>query len=218
MISFVLMLMTAVERPPSLLPAITVAQANNPCENTDTVLPSDEMRELTLEQFGISVMIPENYRAILLNNGAVQIVDPGTYNLIRCEAMGGDPLGRGYSELLIRSESLPDDMSLEDRVRDDVYSEVPSNIPQRVNSCISPYPFADQQGYLVQTPTQRHAEFWLQPEAGPDVTVIETNCDCQGMVERLIEVLGRTTLLSSAEASSAEASESEASELASEGE
>lgn len=197
MISFILMLMATVEHPPSLPPAIPVAQADNPCENTDTVLPSEEMRELTLEQFGISVMIPENYRAILLNNGAVQIVDPGTYNLIRCEAMGGDPLGRGYSELLIRGESRPDDMSLEDLVRDDVYSEIPGNVPQRMNSCISPYPFADQQGYLVQTPTQRHAEFWMQPNVGSDVTVLETSCDCQGMVERLIEVLDRTTLLSS---------------------
>lgn len=169
-------------------------QAESPCQNTDTVAPSEDRRELELEQFGIAVMIPENYRAILLNDGSVQIVDPGTYNLIRCEAIGGDPLGRGYSELLIRSVSTAGERSLKEVVREQVYRDR-SVADGRPTQCISPYPWEEQQGYLVQTPTRRHAEFWFRPVISSEVTVIETTCDCTGMVERLVDVLERTTLL-----------------------
>jgi len=192
--------LTAISTLTTQPPAPTVlAQSENPCQNTDTVLPADEMRQLRLDDFGVSIMIPENYRAILRNDGSVEVVDQGTYNLIRCEAIGGDPLGRGYSSLMIRSVSAPTDESLEAIVREDVYSEVPESVPARSNQCISPYPFEDRQGYLVQTPTQRHAEFWVEPAIGPDITVIETSCDCTGMVDRLIDVLGRTDLMSAAD-------------------
>ena len=183
---------------PEMEPASSVqriAQADNPCQSTDTVLPSESMRRLELDDFGVAVMIPENYRAILLNSGAIKIVDPGTYNLIRCQAIGGDPLGRGYSELLIRREPMPADQSLEEIVRADIYSDRPDSITGPPNQCISPYPLEDQEGVLVQSPSQRHAEFWIQPPATGTVTVLETSCDCQGMVERLTEVLSRTTLL-----------------------
>lgn len=190
LLSFALTESALIAMPPVL------AQADNPCQNTDAVLPTETMRRLELEQFGVAVMIPENYRAMLLNSGAVQVLDPGTYNLIRCEAIGGDPLGRGYSSLLIRGESAEANQSLEAAVRADVYAERPETATGPPSQCISPYPLGERQGYLVQPPTQRHAEFWIEPEVGADITVLETSCDCAGMVERLTEVLDRTTLLS----------------------
>ena len=123
------------------------------------------------------------------------MVDPGTYNLIRCEAIGGNPLGRGYSELLIRRETMSTDQSLETMVQEDVYRDRPSSISGPPNQCISPYPLDNQQGVLVQSPTQRHAEFWFQPTGNNTVIVMETRCDCSGMVERLTDVLSRTTVL-----------------------
>lgn len=47
----------------------------------------------------------------------------------------------------------------------------------------------------MQTPTCHHAEYWVEPNVGAEITVIETSCDCSGMTERLVEVLGRTQLL-----------------------
>ncbi|ASC71330.1 hypothetical protein XM38_022820 [Halomicronema hongdechloris C2206] len=176
----------------SSLPAPSLAQAENPCQNTDTVLPAEDTRRLTLEQFGVALSIPANYRAILRNDGSVQVVDPGTYNLIRCQIQGGDLLGRGFSELVIRQVDAAAEDSLETVVRDAVYAEAPGPRP---SSCISPYPLQGQQGYLVQTPTGRHAEFWLHPPNTSTITVLETSCDCQGMVDRLIEVLETTELL-----------------------
>ena len=179
------------------LPATSVAQAQAPapCRDTDTVAPTAERRSLRLAQFGITVEIPDNYRAILRNDGSVQVVDPGTYNLIRCEILGGDPLGRGYSELVIRSAEATEADSLEATVREDVYAG-PNRNAITTQACITPYPFKDQQGYLVQSGSGRHAEFWLEPQVGADVVVLETSCDCSGMVDRLLSVLDRTELLS----------------------
>lgn len=178
-------------------PAPTLlAQAEDPCQNTDYVQPSTAMRELTLEQFGISVMIPENYRAILRNDGSVQVVNPGIYNLIRCEVTGGDPLGRGFSELVIRQATPLTGEPLEATVNEAVLPD-----QGRPGTCVSPYPLAGKQGYLVQTSTRHHAEYRLEPYVGADITVIETSCDCSGMTERLVEVLGRTELLEADDAS-----------------
>lgn len=174
-------------------PTFTLAQASDACQNTEAVQPSDEMRRLNLEQFGVAVMIPANYRAILRNDGSVQIVDPGTYNLIRCEATGGDPLGRGFSDLVIRQVTPETARSLEDTV-----SRAVSPTGSRSGSmCISPYPLDGQQGYLVQTMTERHAEYWVEPSVGSGITVFETSCDCSGMTDRMVDVLGRTDLLQS---------------------
>lgn len=185
------------------LPAVFSQADANPCENTDVVPATDTQRELTLEQFGVAVEIPENYRAILRNDGSVQVVDPGTYNLIRCEATGGNPLGRGYAELVIRGVAAPAEQALEATVRESVDADLPDTARAQPQRCISPYPLADQRGYLVQTPTRRHAEFWIEPNLGSDITVLETSCDCAGMVERLTNVLERTTLLTAAAAAGA---------------
>lgn len=185
-----LLLSLSVTSPPS--PSALVAQADAPCQNTDAVLPADDRRELTLEQFGVSVMIPENYRAILRNDGSVQVVDPGTFNLIRCEAIGGDPLGRGFSDLVIR-QVIPDaDQPLEDIVT----QAVRPDRPRQSAPCVSPYPLEGRQGYLVSTMTERHAEFWIDLESSEGITVFETSCDCSGMVDRLVDVLNRTQIQS----------------------
>lgn len=177
------------------VPSTLVAQTNNPCQETEVVPAADTLRELELKQLGVAIMIPENYRAILRNDGSVQVVDPGTYNLIRCEIMGGNPLGRGFADLVIRGEAVQPEQSLESTVREDRYSSWPSSAADPPNQCISPYPLGEKRGYLVQSPTGRHAEYWIKPNIGSDITVIETSCDCPEMVERLITVLDRTTLL-----------------------
>lgn len=178
------------------VPAVPLlAQADNPCQNTDPVLPADTMRRLTLEQFGVAIMIPDNYRAVLLNSGAVQVVDSGTYNLMRCRAIGGNPPGRGYSQLLIRREPATAP-SLEAMVRGDIYESRPGAASGPPREQISPYPLGNRQGYLVQSSTQHHAEFWIEPDVGAEIIVLETSCDCLGMVEYLIDVLDRTKLLS----------------------
>jgi len=169
-------------------PAQVVAQAESPCQNTDAVLPSDDRRRLSLEQFGVSVMIPENYRAILRNDGSVQVVDPGTYNLIRCEAIGGNPLGRGFSDLVIRQVMPAADQPLAATVTE----AVSPDRPRQSAPCVSPYPLEGQQGYLVTTMTARHAEYWVNPETSEGITVFETSCDCSGMTDRLVDVLSRT--------------------------
>ena len=169
-----------------------IAQADDPCQNTSAVSPSESLRQLELEQFGIAVMIPENYRAILFNNGTVRIVDPGTYNLFRCRAIGGNPLGRGFTDLLIRSEPMPANQSLEAIVQETIVND---------RYCTSSYSMDNQDGLLVQSCSSvrfsdMHAEFWVQSPVTDDIIVIETTCDCPGMADYLTEVLEQTTFLS----------------------
>lgn len=73
------------------LAAAAIAQEENPCDHTAVVAASETTRRLTLTQFGIALEIPENFRAMLRSDGSVEVMDPGTYRLFRCQAMGGPP-------------------------------------------------------------------------------------------------------------------------------
>lgn len=178
----------------ALLAPTAVAQPShspNPCDHTEAVAAADATRRVRLDQLGVALEIPANYRAVLLNSGAVEIMDPGTYRLLRCRVLGGDPLGRGASTVTLRPVEIPAgstlretlNAALADRVSDADYS-------------VSAERLDGQRGYRVKTPIDTHAEFWVQPDASDDALVIETSCDCSGMGDRLTSVLADMTLLS----------------------
>jgi len=178
-----------------IMPAI--AQPEGLCDDPGVVEAADTTRDLELEQFGLELTIPSNYRAILLNNGNVQIVDPGTYELLTCIARGGEALGRGYGRTLVRTVENPDNLGLRQLVEQNI----------RENQEISPYTFEGQDGYLV-TPApvdesvgipDSFAEFWLDVDNVPGAVVISRICDCPGQRDRLVSLLDRSSLLNSSQ-------------------
>lgn len=76
---------------------------NNP-EDYQPEEPSKLTRIIKLDKFGFSITVPANYRAMLKNNGTIEIMDNGTFKLTYCGDKINIPVGRG-SEALIISKS-----------------------------------------------------------------------------------------------------------------
>ncbi|UBF29759.1 hypothetical protein K9N68_36630 (plasmid) [Kovacikia minuta CCNUW1] len=157
------------------------------CPDPGPIPAAETTRELKLPQFGVTLTIPSNFRAILRNNGAVEIVNPGTYQVLTCVAQGGQALGRGYASIIVRSINNFKKLKLQQFVEQNT----------RLQRQISPYALGDQPGYLVQSRSDSIAQFWFKPVDRSDVVVISAGCDCRGMRDRLVSILDRSSLLTS---------------------
>lgn len=175
-----------------------IAQPEPYCDDPGSIEAADTTRDLELEQFGVELAIPSNFRAMLLNNGTVKIVDPGTYELLVCIARGGEALGRGYAQTRVRTVENPNNLELRQLVEQNI----------RENQEISPYTFDGEQGYLVTQEANdqpvgipdSHAALWIEPDAAPGAVVISRSCDCSGQRDRLLSLLERSNLLDSSQA------------------
>jgi hypothetical protein len=65
-----------------LLPSLPVIAQSGYCPDPGPIPAAETTRELELPQFGVTLTIPSNFRSILRNNGAVEIVNPGTYQVL----------------------------------------------------------------------------------------------------------------------------------------
>ncbi|MBE9111846.1 hypothetical protein IQ273_20780 [Nodosilinea sp. LEGE 07298] len=172
-----------------------IAQPESYCDDPGAVEAADTTRDLELEQFGVELAIPSNFRAMLLNNGTVKIVDPGTYELLVCVARGGKALGRGYAQTRVRTVENPDSLDLRQLVEQTI----------RENQEISPYTFDGQQGYLATRESSdqpvgipdSYAALWIDTDDAPGAVVISTSCDCSGQRDRLLSLLERSKRLDS---------------------
>ncbi|RUT04223.1 hypothetical protein DSM106972_044510 [Dulcicalothrix desertica PCC 7102] len=66
--------------------SITVAQR---CGNTEAVKPSKTSKTVRFPKFGIKVKIPSNYKTFPRKDGSISILDPGSYEAVRCQAPHG---------------------------------------------------------------------------------------------------------------------------------
>lgn len=170
-----------------LLPSPLAIAQSSYCPDPGPIPATETTRELELPQFGVSLTIPSNFRSILRNNGAVEIVNPGTYQVLTCVAQGGRALGRGYASIIVRSVNNSENLELQQFVGQNT----------RLQGQISPYALGDQPGYLVQSRSDNSAQFWFKPVDRSDVIRISAGCDCRGMRDRLISILDRSSLLTS---------------------
>lgn len=61
------------------------------CQHRDMLTndtPASTTRTVKLEQFGLQINIPENFRTLLYNNGNVDILSPGDFQIMQCWAQG----------------------------------------------------------------------------------------------------------------------------------
>ncbi|MEQ9622275.1 hypothetical protein [Coleofasciculus chthonoplastes] len=175
-----------------------IAQPEQYCDDPGSIPAAETTRNLELDKFGVELTIPSNFRAMLLNNGNIKIVDPGTYKLLSCIAKGIKALGRGYAQTLVRTVENQNNLELRQLVEQ----------KSRDHEKISPYSFDGKQGYLVEYRNQEvvgipdaHAEFWLDINDVPGAVVISKSCDCSGMSESLVSLLERSSLLQPSQAS-----------------
>jgi hypothetical protein len=63
--------------------------ATKKCGNTNPVKPSKTTKTVKFPQYGIKVKIPSNFKTITRKDGYMSILDPGTYEAVKCQAPHG---------------------------------------------------------------------------------------------------------------------------------
>ncbi|NJO11837.1 MAG: hypothetical protein HC873_21920 [Leptolyngbyaceae cyanobacterium SL_1_1] len=155
------------------------------CRDIGEVASSETLRTLELPQFGINIDIPENYRALARNDGSVEILDPGNFELASCVARGGEvTFGRGTSSFTIRlvnnSRNLPLlTLSQQEGGYDGNHYR---------------YNLVGTQAIITESSTGYYVGAWFAPPTIDDVVVMEVSCDCELSRDDIVMELDNTRL------------------------
>ncbi len=154
--------------------------------------PSSTYKTIKLEDFGISVDIPDNYRAMKRQNGSVEILHPDDYQWIQCLVNGGLG-GRGYYSETIRL--VEDDLRLNLREqaiellgdRDDSFNPHYNQILTYQNNGIS--------GYIVTSISGYGVSFLGTIPGQSQLLKVSASCDCEVEVKDVTDVLNKIRVL-----------------------
>ncbi|MDG2615961.1 hypothetical protein P7L53_06850 [Thermoleptolyngbya sichuanensis XZ-Cy5] len=157
-----------------------------PCPDIAEVPASDSLRTLELPQFGVAIAIPENFRTRTLPDGTVEILDPGTFEVLRCVQQGGRAIApRGMYSFRIRSLPNPANLALPDFLRQQGEAD-----PSAQSGNLDAMPVLitrPEPGYTVRG--------WFKSPDSQTVIVLAESCDCELEYDDMRLWLQRTRLL-----------------------
>jgi hypothetical protein len=156
---------------------ISPSIAKTRCGNTDPVEASSATRTLKLDKFGIQIKIPTNYRSVLLNDGSVAVLDPGSYEAVRCAAPHG--FQGFYIKLLPNNENL----SLEEIATTNYSSH--NDSPIRLQNYTT---FNSTQALLIDFQGGL-GSYGIFNVPGKGVVEMSAGCDCDVTVQDVIPYL-----------------------------
>ena len=154
-------------------------------------LPSSTYRTVKLETIGISVDIPENYRAMKKQDGLVEILHPDDYEWIQCLVNGGEG-GHGYY-----SESIhlvDDDLTMnlkEQAINLSGYSIDRNGNRRPIDSMVLTYRKNGISGYIVASSIGYSVSFLGTIPGQSKLLQVNASCDCHVEIEDLIQVLDK---------------------------
>jgi len=143
------------------------------CQDLGEIPPTATSRTLELENdFGIRIRIPSNYRSMLNNSAEVEIVDPGTYNLLECEKQGGQIPSN--SRRTIRSVIITR-IAASENVEKLMVDSIKGTGGRAV---LQTYDLGNRTGVIRTSTNGRVADFWMRVrDNGPYVRIV-ANCRC----------------------------------------
>lgn len=161
------------------------AQAQLSCPPSETPPIATTTRKATFESFDVQVVIPSNYRAMLFNDGSIQVVDPWTFNNFACIAQGLPAARAEYNTQEFRLIHNPNDLTPADFAEIPIASEVTASSRHSVNDI----------DIFIQRPNSpaayEYVYAWLQlPESDKILRV-----SLEGNTADLLELLNRCTFL-----------------------
>ncbi|MFP4299104.1 MAG: hypothetical protein ACLFT0_14880 [Spirulinaceae cyanobacterium] len=139
--------------------------------------------------------IPENYRAMELQNGAVMILHPDDFEMIQCIAQGGRGGHGFYSETI---ELVPDDLTMDLREQASRMMGYGTNAQgDRVPSSdrIIPYQKGPISGYIVTSQIGYAVSFLGTIPNQSRLLQVSASCDCEVDIESVTDLLESMTLL-----------------------
>ncbi|MGL4499690.1 MAG: hypothetical protein ACRCU2_11560 [Planktothrix sp.] len=151
---------------------VTLAQYPRPqspnsyCTNTHEE-DTRTLRVVRLDNFGIEITIPSNYRVILRNNGSVEVATPGVFKMLQCINNGGIGGRGGYYQTLIKKVPFQKNISFDQQVRN-----------LGVSQTISSYSFNGSPAYILKDTTSYSVEMMVLTPNRENILVIGVYCDC----------------------------------------
>jgi hypothetical protein len=160
----------------------TPAIAQRKCGNTGEVQASKTSRTVELKKFGIKIKIPSNYRTILRNDGSVMIVDPDSYEAIKCAAP------RGLYYFSIKRLPNPKKLSLLELAKGS--SKQITNEPTNIHN----YSFNNTQALIIDA-QGGYVAYGIFNVSGKGVIEMSATCDCEVDKTDIIKYLEVTELI-----------------------
>lgn len=176
----------------AIAPLSAHAQPGRICNRDGDYEPrSTTTRTVELQDFGIAVAIPDNYRAMRQQNGSVSILHPDDFEWIQCLARGGDGGGGFYSEQL---SQVPRNlaMSLRDQAMWTAgYSVNRDGTRTPSATSVTPYQQNGLNGYIVTSEVGYSVTFLGTTPNSNQLLQVSASCDCEVDVEALTDLLSR---------------------------
>lgn len=151
--------------------------------------PEPTYRTIQLDDWGITVDIPHNYRAMKTQDGSVVILHPDDYQWIQCIVNGGSGGGGYYSESI---RLVADEPSL--NLREQAIQLFGDRNNPNANQII-PYKNDAISGYIVTYISDYSVSFLGTIPGQSQLLEVSANCDCPVEVKDVTEVLNRIRLL-----------------------
>lgn len=173
-----------------LTPSIVQAQSSQLCETDGNYEPAAEItRTVELPNFGISVEIPENYRAMKLQNSSVSILHPDDFEWLQCIARGGTGAHGYYSETIEQIQPNPS-MSLREQATWTVgYAMNPDGSRRPIATDVTPYQHNGLNGYVVSSMSGYSAVFLGTSPNSDQLLRVSASCDCEVEAEAVTDLL-----------------------------
>lgn len=156
------------------------------CPDIAEVPASESLRSLELPQLGVAIAIPETFKTRTLPDGTVEILDPGTFEVLQCVEQGGRAIApRGTYSFRVRSLPNPSGLALQDLLEQQGEMN-PS--PQSGNIDHIPVLMTrSEPSYTVRA--------WFSHPTSQRVILLIESCDCELEYDDMRLWLQRTRLL-----------------------
>lgn len=176
----------------AIAPTLTQAQTERICETDGDYEPaSSTTRSLELRNIGIRVAIPENYRAMLQQDGSVAILHPDDFTWIQCLVQGGRG-GHGYYSEHISLVSVDPSMSLREQATwtgGYSISRDGTRIPGATS--VTQYQQNGLDGFIVTSISGYSVTFLGTIPNSNQLLKVTAGCDCEVDAQAVTDLLSR---------------------------
>ena len=156
---------------------------------------SETRRTVELSNLGVAVAIPENYRTMQLQSGAVRILHPSDFDMLQCLARGGQGGHGMYVETI---EIVEDDLMMDLQEQATWlagYSERANGSRIPAAAQVIPYEKDGLSGYIVASEIGYSASFLGVIPGRDSLLKVSAGCDCKVGVDAITDLLPNITLL-----------------------